>query len=138
MLTIVFIALSILFNVVITVLIQCQLYRQYWEYILYMLKQFTLYISEFSVQSTLYNQPAETTKISQHFKTKKISLQQFLTHSHEVIQLLWSASFQIYMFKITKSVGVMKEGILMEFHLLYLVQKCQTVNMEKIGRHQQK
>ena len=29
------------------------------------------------------------------------------------------------MLKVTKSVGVMKEGILMEFHLLYLVQKCQ-------------
>ena len=39
-----------------------------------------------------------------------------VTYTHEVIDLLWSVIFKIFMFKITKSIGVMKEGILMEFH----------------------
>ena len=131
-LRIVFITLSIIFNAFITAMIQCQLYWQYWKCILYILIHFTLHISQFSVQRTFYNQPAET-----FLKAKKVSLQKLLTYRHEVIQLLQSVFFQIFMFRITKSVGMMK-GFLMEFHLLQLLQECYTVNIEKTARRHQK
>ena len=61
---------------------------------------------------TLYNQPAET------YLKKKIYVA-----AVKMIQLLWSALFQVFIFKITKVIEVMKKEILMEFHLLYLVQE---------------
>ena len=66
-------------------------YRQCWKYILYMLIYFTLYISGFSVQRNLFNQPTEA-----YLKAKNVSVTVFNIHAWSDLAIVVCLVLDIY------------------------------------------